>query len=83
MPPMLRDRHSTGSARPMPRYPDGPMTDTQAESSRAQFTRYLTIILRLSYDNAEVTIDLRRTSNLQQKLTKSKAFHRYESLAKL
>ena len=31
----------------------------------ARFTKYLTIILQLSYDNAEVTIDLRRTSNLQ------------------
>jgi len=31
----------------------------------ARFTKYLTRILRLSYDNAKVTIDLRRTSNLQ------------------
>ena len=33
----------------------------------ARFTKYLTTILRLSYDNAKVTIDLRRTSrrNLQ------------------
>jgi len=27
----------------------------------ARFTKYLTAILRLSYDNAKVTIDLRRT----------------------
>ena len=27
-------------------------------------------VLRLSYDNAEVTIDLRRMSNLQKNLTK-------------
>jgi len=31
----------------------------------ARFTKYLTTILRLSYDNAKVTINLRRTSNLQ------------------
>ena len=30
--------------------------------------KYLTTILRLSYDNAKVTIDLRRTSNLQNVL---------------
>ena len=30
----------------------------------AWFTKYLTTILRLSYDNANVTIDLRRTYNL-------------------
>ena len=34
----------------------------------ARFTKYLTTILRLSYDNAKVTIDLRRTSNLQNML---------------
>jgi len=32
--------------------------------SRARFTKYLTTILRLSYDNAKVTIDLQWTSNL-------------------
>jgi len=31
----------------------------------ARFTKYLTTILRLSYDNVKVTINLRRTSNLQ------------------
>jgi len=31
----------------------------------AWFTKYLTTILRLSYDNAKVTINLRRMSNLQ------------------
>ena len=31
----------------------------------ARFTKYLTIVLWLSYDNAKVTIDLRRTYNLQ------------------
>jgi len=30
-----------------------------------RFTKYLTTTLRLSYDNANVTINLRRTSNLQ------------------
>ena len=29
-----------------------------------RFTKYVTTILRLSYDNAEVTIDLRRTSDI-------------------
>jgi len=32
-------------------------------SPGARFTKYLTTILRLSYDNAKVTIDLRQTSN--------------------
>jgi len=31
----------------------------------ARFTKYLTTVLRLSYDDAKVTIDLRRTSSLQ------------------
>jgi len=34
----------------------------------ARFTKYLTTILRLSYDIAEITIILRRTSNLQNSL---------------
>jgi len=38
--------------------------------SGARFTKYLTTILRLSYDNAVVTIDLRRTTNLPNRLTK-------------
>jgi len=50
----------------------------------AQFTKYLTTILRLSYDNAKVTIDLRRTSNLQYPSYEArKAFLTYDSLAKL
>jgi len=40
-------------------------------------------ILRLSYDNAKVTIDLRRTSNLQNILRRAQGFLRYDSLAKL
>jgi len=35
-----------------------------------RFTKYLTTILRLSYDNAIVTIDLRRMTNLPNRLTK-------------
>ena len=40
------------------------------QSSGARFTKYLTTILRLSYDNAIVTIDLRQTTNLPNRLTK-------------
>jgi len=40
----------------------------------ARFTKYLTAILRLSYDNAKVTIDLRRTSNLQNVLRRTRRF---------
>ena len=40
----------------------------------ARFTKYLTTILRLSYDNAKVTIDLRRTSNLQNVLRRTQGF---------
>jgi len=40
----------------------------------ARFTKYLTTILRLSYDNAKVTTDSRRTSNLQNILQKSQGF---------
>jgi len=42
--------------------------------SGARFTKYLTTILRLSYDNAEVTIDLRRTCNLQNILQRMESF---------
>jgi len=38
-------------------------------SPGARFTKYLTTVLRLSYDNAKVTINLRRTSNLSKHLT--------------
>jgi len=37
-----------------------------------RFTKYLTTIL--SYDNAKVTIDLRRTSNLQNILRRAQGF---------
>ena len=39
-----------------------------------RFTKYLTTILRLSYDNAKVTIDLRRTSDLQNILRRTQGF---------
>ena len=44
------------------------------ERSAARFTKYLTTILRLSYDNAKVTIDLRPTSNLQNILRRAQGF---------
>ena len=44
----------------------------------ARFTKYLKTILRLSYDNAKVTIDLRRTSNLQNISRERKAFLGYD-----
>jgi len=47
----------------------------------ARLAKYLTIVLRLSYDNAKVTIDLRRTSRLQND-EERKTFLRYDSLAK-
>jgi len=40
----------------------------------ARFTKYLTTIFRLSYGNAKVTIDLRRTSNLQNILRRAQGF---------
>jgi len=43
-------------------------------SPGARFTKYLTTILRLSYDNVKVTIDLRRMSNLQKHPTKGARF---------
>ena len=38
------------------------------------YKMYVTTILRLSYNNAEVTIDLRRSSNLQTILRRTKGF---------
>ena len=49
-------------------------THTTARCPGARFTKYLTTILRLSYDNAIVTIDLRRTSNLQNILRRTQGF---------
>jgi len=46
-------------------------TTGRMDRAGARFTKYLTTILRLSYDNAEVTIDLRRTSNLQNILRRT------------
>jgi len=50
---------------------------TKLYESWARFTKYLPTILRLSYDNAKVTIDLRvirRTSNLQNVLRRAQGF---------
>ena len=40
----------------------------------ALFTKYLTTVLRLSHDNAKVTIDVRWTSNLPSTLRRTKGF---------
>ena len=40
----------------------------------ARFTKYITTVLRLSHDNAKVTIDLRRTSNLLSILRRTQGF---------
>jgi len=50
-----------------------------AQRSAARFTKYLTTVLRLSYDNAKVTIDLRRTSNLQNVLRRTQGTIRLQS----
>jgi len=47
-----------------------------------RFTKYLTIISRLSYDNVKDTIDLRRTSNLLNVLGRAQGFFGYNSFAK-
>jgi len=39
-----------------------------------RFTKYLMTVLQLSYDNAKVTIELRRTSNLQNILRRTQGF---------
>ena len=41
----------------------------------ARFTKYLTTILRLYYDNAKVTIDLRQASNLLNILRRMQGFY--------
>jgi len=51
-------------------WPSGQRVRLRSERTWARFTKYLTTILRLSYDNAIVTIDLRRTTNLPNRLTK-------------
>jgi len=47
---------------------------SRGEWPGARFTKYLTTILRLSYDNTKVTIDFRRTSYLQKHPTKGARF---------
>jgi len=52
----------------------GPDFCSRPQSCAARFTKYLTTFLRLSYDNAKVTIDLRRTSNLQNIIRRAHGF---------
>jgi len=52
----------------------GPDFCSRLQSCAARFTKYLTTFLRLSYDNATVTVDLRRTSNLQNILRRTQSF---------
>ena len=52
-------------------------------NTRNRFTKYLTTILRLSYDNAKVTIDLRRTSNLQNILRRTQGFSSVQFTCKI
>jgi len=52
-------------------------------TSAAWFTKYLMTILLLSYDNAKVTIDLRRTSNLQNILQEKQGFSYVRFICKI
>jgi len=52
-------------------------------NSGARFTEYLTAILRLSYDNAEVTTDLRRSSNPQNILRRAQGFSQVQFTCKI
>ena len=52
----------------------GPDFCSRLQSCAARFTKYLTTFLRLSYDNATVTVDLRRTSNLRNILRRTQSF---------
>ena len=49
----------------------------------ARFTEYLTTILRLSYDNAEVTIDLRRTTNLLKIFQRTQGYSQLQFARKI
>jgi len=51
-----------------------PVVDEEWIRPGARFTKYLTTILRLSYDNAKVTMDLLRMSNLQNNLRRAQGF---------
>jgi len=53
--------------------PSGTSTDLGPKTG-ARFTKYLTTILRLSYDNAKIAIDLRRPSNLPNILQRIQGF---------
>ena len=63
---MKRARHSSYHTGTRVSGPPSPV------SPGARFTKYLTATLR--YDKAKVTIDLRRTSNLQNMLRKTQGF---------
>ena len=64
--------------------PGGHVQVSRVTTPAARFTKYLTTILRLSYDNAKVTTDLRRMSTIYETSYEGrKAFLRYDSLAKL
>jgi len=63
---MKRARHSSYHTGTRVSGPPSPV------SPGARFTKYLTTTLR--YDKAKVTIDLRRTSNLQNMLRKTQGF---------
>ena len=66
---------STGEGGTGTQATDPGVTDSDAtQEPGARFTKYLTTILRLSYDNGKVTIDLRRTSNLQNILRRAQGF---------
>ena len=53
------------------------------QTSGARFTKYLATILRLSYDNAKVTIDLQQTSKLQNILWRTQDFSRMQFTCKI
>jgi len=50
------------------------MIKVSARTRGPRFTKYLTTILQLSYDNDNVTIDLRRTSKVQNILRRTQGF---------
>ena len=59
--PQRSTTHGTTEDR---QYHKGPQRTTVENYTGARFTKYLTTILRLSYDNAIVTIDLRWTTKI-------------------
>jgi len=59
------------------------IADMFCAEPRARFTKYLTTILRLSYDNAKVMIDLRQTSHSQNILRRTQGFSRVQFACKI